>query len=57
MENGEVSKMDIFSEKGGEIILENPFSEAEFFCNKEFEKVGQFKKLNLAKGEKVVFNR
>ncbi len=55
MENGEVQKVEIVSEKGGEIILENPFGDAEFSCNKEFEKDGQFIKLNLAEGEKVVF--
>lgn len=56
-ENGEVNKVEITAEKGGEIVLENPFGYAEFSCDKEFKKDGQFIKLNLAEGEKAVFLR
>jgi alpha-L-fucosidase 2 len=57
MENGEVSKVEVASEKGGEIVLENPFGSAEFFCDKQFEKDGQLIKLKLAEGEKAVIHR
>jgi alpha-L-fucosidase 2 len=57
MEKGKVIKVEIVSERGGEIVLDNPFGNTEFSCNKEFEKDGQFIKLNLAKGEKVIFTR
>ncbi len=56
MENSEVFKVEITSEKGGEIVLENPFGKAEFFCNKDFEKDGQFIKLKLAEGENAIIN-
>ncbi|MBN2611749.1 MAG: glycoside hydrolase N-terminal domain-containing protein [Bacteroidales bacterium] len=55
MENGQVIKIEMTSEKGGEIVLENPFGNAEFSSDKEYEKDGQFIKLNLAEGEKAVF--
>jgi len=57
MENAEVQKVEITAEKGGELILENPFGDDDFSCNKEFEKDGQFIKLNLAEGEKAIFTR
>jgi hypothetical protein len=34
MENGEVSKVEVTSEKGGEIVLENPFGTAEFYVTR-----------------------
>lgn len=57
MENGEVTKVEIVSEKGGELILENPFGDAEFSSAKEFLKDGQLIRLNFAEGEKAVLNR
>ncbi|MGM0376559.1 MAG: glycosyl hydrolase family 95 catalytic domain-containing protein [Bacteroidota bacterium] len=57
MKKGEVNKVEITSEKGGEIILENPFGNAEFSSAKEYVKDGQLIKLSLAEGEKAVFNR
>ncbi len=57
MENGEVDKVEIVSEKGGEIVMDNPFGNAEFSGNKEFEEDGQFIKLKLAEGEKAIFTR
>lgn len=57
MKKGEVSKVEISSDKEGEIILENPFGNVEFLSAKEYFKVAQFIKLNLAEGEKAVFNR
>jgi alpha-L-fucosidase 2 len=57
MENGEVNKVEITSEKGGEIVLENPFGSADFSCEKEYEKDGKLIKLNLTEGEKATFER
>jgi alpha-L-fucosidase 2 len=57
MENGEINKVEVTSEKGGEIVLENPFGTTEFFCDKQFEKDGQLIKLKLAEGEKAVITR
>jgi len=57
MEKGEVSKVEITSEKGGNIVLENPFGDAEFSCDKEFENDGKLISLNLAEGEKAVISR
>lgn len=56
MENGEVNKVEITSEKRGEIILENPFGKAEFSSDKEFEKDRDFIKLKLPSGEKAILN-
>jgi alpha-L-fucosidase 2 len=57
MENGQVNKVEITSEKGGEIVLENPFGDAEFACNKNYETEGQLIKIKLAKGEKATIER
>jgi alpha-L-fucosidase 2 len=57
MENGEVNNVKIVSEKGDETVLDNPFGNAEFSCDKEFEEDGQFIKLNLTVGEKAIFTR
>ncbi|WP_162417812.1 glycosyl hydrolase family 95 catalytic domain-containing protein [Cyclobacterium roseum] len=56
-ENGKVDKVEISSEKGGEIIFENPFGKDQFSSDKEYIKDGLNIKLTLAEGEKVVFNR
>ncbi|WP_154859608.1 glycosyl hydrolase family 95 catalytic domain-containing protein [Cyclobacterium xiamenense] len=56
-ENGKVDKVEIISEKGGEIIFENPFGKDQFSSDKEYIKDGLNIKLTLAEGEKVVFNR
>lgn len=56
LEKGKVDKVEIISEKGGKFIMDNPFGEAEFSCDKSFEREGQYIMLNLAEGEKAVFN-
>lgn len=56
-ENGKVDKVEIISEKGGEIIFENPFGKDEFSSDKEYLQDDQIIKLTLAEGEQVVFNR
>jgi alpha-L-fucosidase 2 len=57
MENGDVSGVEIAAKKGGEIIMENPFGDAEFSSDKEFEKDGRLIKLILTEGEKAVITR
>lgn len=57
MENGEVTKVEITSEKGGEIVLEDSFGDTEFSSDKEFEKHGKLITFKLAEGEKAVLNR
>ena len=57
MENGQVNNVEITSEKGGEIVLENPFGNAEFSCDKDFEKEGRLIKLTLAEGDKALISR
>lgn len=54
MEKGEVSKVEILSEKGGELVLKNPFAGAEFTCDIEIKKDKSNIILNLEKGEKAV---
>ncbi|MFO7823308.1 MAG: hypothetical protein R6V72_05175, partial [Cyclobacterium sp.] len=56
-ENGKVEKVEITSEKGGEIIFENPFGKDQFSSDKEYIKDGLNIKLTLAEGQQVVFNR
>lgn len=53
MKNGELTKVEISSENGGEIVLENPFGNAEFNSNKSYEKDGKLIKIKLAEGEKA----
>jgi len=55
-ENGKVEKVEIISEKGGEIIFENPFGKDQISSDKEYIKDGLNITLTLAEGEKVVFN-
>lgn len=55
MGNGKVDNVEIISKKGGKLILENPFGEADFSSDKAYERDGQYLILNLAEGEKAVF--
>ncbi|MCA1759730.1 MAG: hypothetical protein LC658_08155, partial [Bacteroidales bacterium] len=57
MENGQVNNVEITSEKGGEIVLENPFGDIEFSSDKEFEKNGKLISFNLAEGEKATIKQ
>jgi len=57
MMKGEVTKVEIASQKGGEIVLENPFGDVEFSCDKEFEKNGKLITFKLAEGEKATITR
>ncbi len=38
MENGVISAVEIIAEKGGKLVLENPFAEQEFKTDFNFEK-------------------
>ncbi|NQU50958.1 MAG: glycoside hydrolase N-terminal domain-containing protein [Bacteroidetes bacterium] len=53
MEKGEVIKVEIYSEKGGEIVLANPFNGAEFSSNKEVQKKKGNLVINTDAGERV----
>ena len=54
MDKGEICKVEIFSEKEGVIILENPFISKGFICNNEYEMDGIQLKIKMKKGEKAI---
>ncbi|MCG8307082.1 MAG: hypothetical protein MI975_06780 [Cytophagales bacterium] len=54
MEEGLVTEIEIISEKGGELVLENPFDNDDFTCDKEFQKSTDKIVFNLNAEEKVV---
>jgi alpha-L-fucosidase 2 len=53
MEEGVVSEVEITSEKGGELILKNPFKGLEFYSNIEFHKKENNLVFQLVQGDKV----
>ncbi len=55
-ENGVLSSVEITSEKGGEILLENPFGKKEFTCNKDYEQDEDILVFQFSKGDKIVLN-
>lgn len=57
MGNGKVNKVEVTSEKGGELVLENPFGNDDFTSDKDYTMNGTIIKLHFAEGEKAVFNR
>jgi hypothetical protein len=57
MSKGKVDKVEVLSQKGGRLVLENPFGQADFSCDKAFERDGQYIILDLIEGEKAVFIR
>ncbi len=54
MQNGSVTQVEISSENGGEIVLENPFKGDEFSCNKSYTTDGQALIFKLDIGESVL---
>jgi alpha-L-fucosidase 2 len=54
MENGEVNNVEITAEKGGEIILENPFGDTEFSCDRDYKMIKDRIQITLKKGENAV---
>ncbi|WP_209331158.1 glycosyl hydrolase family 95 catalytic domain-containing protein [Lunatimonas salinarum] len=54
---GEVESVEITAEKGGKLVLENPFGSATFTCSRAYDILGKELRLDLAVGEKVVFTR
>jgi len=53
MENGQVSGLEITSEKGGEIVIQNPFMGKEFKTGSKFETVGETLVFQTQAGEKI----
>ncbi len=56
MKNGLVESIEIKSERGGEILLDNPFKTSDFKSSKEYKLEENILKFNLQKGEKVVIS-
>ncbi len=54
MKDGLVVHIEIESEKGGEILLDNPFENDEFGSSKEYNFSNGIIRLNVQKGEKVL---
>ena len=53
MENGAVSEVEIVSEKGGKLVLANPFNTDEFECDKEYLSEGENLIIEMDLGEKI----
>lgn len=56
MKDGRVVKVEIDSEKGGDLLLDNPFGSHKFESSKEYERSENVLKYTLEQGEKVVLN-
>jgi alpha-L-fucosidase 2 len=54
LEGGEVKKVEITAEKGGKLILENPFGKSEFSTTKDFDKDGALLIFKFLPGEKAI---
>jgi len=54
LEGGEVKKVEITAEKGGKLILENPFGKSEFSSTKDFDKDGALLIFKFLPGEKAI---
>ena len=55
MKNGQVAKVEIKSEKGGEVLLNNPFGDNEFASSKDVEVRDNIIRVNLQQGEIITF--
>jgi alpha-L-fucosidase 2 len=53
MKDGDVDQLTIKSDKGGKLILENPFSKNPFSCNKEYKQEGDKLIFILNEGESI----
>jgi alpha-L-fucosidase 2 len=51
--NGILDKVDIFAEKGGQLLLENPFTGKDFKSSTPFEQVGDLLIFQLEPGSYV----
>lgn len=54
MENGEMEKVEIYSEKGGMLVLSNPISGRKFNVAKKYLLEGDIIKIKMKAGEKVI---
>jgi alpha-L-fucosidase 2 len=57
MKNGETERVIIFSEKGGELKLLNPFSNEQFTCSSVYKTEGNIISIQTIPGQKISFGR
>lgn len=57
MKNGNVNELGIYSEKGGKITINNPFKNADFFCDKPYHLNENILTIELKKDENVILTR
>jgi alpha-L-fucosidase 2 len=57
MEKGEVTTVDITSEKGGELKIDNPFKNAAFNCSVTYKENGSILVVNTQPGQKIWMKR
>ncbi len=57
LENGNVSEVEIISEKGGRLVIENPFKNADFKTDKEYSVEGNNLVIETQSGEKLSLTR
>ncbi len=57
LENGNVSEVEIISEKGGRLVIENPFKNADFKTDKEYSVEGNNLVIVTQSGEKLSLTR
>jgi len=57
MKNGETERVIIFSEKGGDLKLLNPFSNEQFTCSSVYKTEGNIISIQTIPGQKISFGR
>ncbi|MDD4730277.1 MAG: hypothetical protein PHN55_16180, partial [Dysgonamonadaceae bacterium] len=55
MENGQVTSVEVTSDKGGELLLQNPFKGCEFSSSKKVDITNELIRVNLQSGEIIRF--
>ena len=53
MKNGNMSKIDIFVEKGGILRLKNPFNKAKFTCSAPYVLESEIIVIRTKEGQKI----
>jgi len=53
MEKGEVTTIDILSEKGGELKIDNPYRNTEFNCSVKYKLDGGILSIHTEPGQKI----
>jgi alpha-L-fucosidase 2 len=57
MKKGETESIIVFSEKGGELKLFNPFSQNKFKCSSVYKTEGDIISIQTIPGQKIIFGR